>query len=160
MPPVCNRENKPNRPSVPIGSSFSEPQFDQFHDAEAKIDQLKDSFPAMLALRDFAQTHLEGRVALPSWVKLYDDTSTLLDSNTNNTSSKHPDSEKHANHQKQKEPTDSMYTNESKLATNSGATTNKKYQNDESQSKRATLVQMPRKRRRSRSDQATSDNAA
>ena len=159
MPPVCNQKKIPIKPSVPIGSSFSEPQFDQFHDAEAKIDQLKDSFSAMLTLKDFAQTHLEGRVALPSWVKLYDDSITPSVSNTNNVNLKSLDSENHVDHRKQKELTNNMHMNEAKPANNPEATTNK-YPRDESHSKRATLVQMPRIRRRSRSEQATSDKAA
>lgn len=47
--------------------------FDSFHDSEEKITQLKGSFLAMLALRNFASTHLNGRVALPSWLKLHED---------------------------------------------------------------------------------------
>lgn len=41
--------------------------FDSLHDAETKISQLQGSLPAMHALGEFATVHLGGRIVLPSW---------------------------------------------------------------------------------------------
>lgn len=145
MPPDYTWKHKQTyQEAIQPSGSFSEPQFDQFHDAEAKMDQLKGSFPAMLTLRDFANTHLEGRVALPAWVKLHEHST---DSEVK------PDVDPKATevHVGYRKP-DWMLEKEATAAKSDVATKSEvpKYPEHDSKGKLATLVQMPRKRRRNR----------
>lgn len=152
MPPDYTwKHNQPSHRTIQPTGSFSEPQFDQFHDAEAKIDQLKGSFPAMLTLRDFAKTHLEGRVALPAWVKLHEhsfDSAVTPDGVVPN------DTEVRVGYRKP----DWMQKREIAAAESVALTSEvSKPPKQDSKGKLATLVQMPRKRRRNR-DQSTQLN--
>ena len=146
MPPDY-RNHTHSKQAKPTGSSsFSEPHFDQFHDAETKIDQLKGSFAAMLTLRDFANTHLEGKVALPSWVKLHEESSANV---AESDASLQIDSEVHVGYRKEQEVRPSKKSSIKsdpvpQLSEESAS------QKKETQSKLATLVQMPRKGRRGR----------
>jgi hypothetical protein len=157
MPPDYTWKNKPVKSTTPIAietgiSGIS--QFDHFHDAEAKINQLKGSFAAMLTLRDFANTHLEGRVVLPSWVKLHEDTSGIAAQEDTATQT---DSEVHVGYRRD----NATQTKQEKIVNYVKSDSPPKPQasskplQQESRGKLATLVQMPRKRRRNLSEQST-----
>lgn len=163
MPPdyTWKHHAQNNRTQVPSsGLLSSEPQFDQFHDAEAKIDQLKGSFAAMLTLRDFARIHLGGRVALPAWVQLHEDS---VDNEGRARVSAQTDSEVHVGYRKQdwrSNNTDEASTKVNDLRIMSEDQTGRREvapkrevsdrPKQESRGNLATLVQLPRKRRRNR----------
>ena len=146
MPPDYRNHSQSKR-ARPAGSSFSERHFDQFHDAETKIDQLKGSFGAMLTLRDFANIHLEGRVALPSWVRLHEESGANM---AEADASLPMDSDVHVGYKKNHE--DWRLKKSSPIKPDPGRQVSEELTSErqESQSKSATLVQMPRKRRRNR----------
>eukprot|EP00804_Cyclotella_cryptica_P030057 CCRYP_016960-RB/>CCRYP_016960-RB protein AED:0.10 eAED:0.10 QI:289/1/1/1/0.5/0.33/3/361/442 len=155
MPPEYSLKRKAVKPSLPpalsdLGQSGVS-KFDSFHDSEEKINQLKGSFPAMLALREFATTHLNGRVALPSWLKLHEDKTSLpmLEDVSLTTSSEVSIGYRRAVTRRSEED---EYAKPDLVNQSKTSNMKKCHVNKESQERLSTLVQMPTKHRRRRSE--------
>ena len=121
--------------------------FDTYHDAEEKIGQLKQSFQAMLVLRDFATTYLNGRVVLPSWVKLHEDIHTEHFSNDEGLT-RHHDSDVHVGYRRPASTSREDVRQHSTSQNERPRLMEKTSMKQEGRGRVATLVQMPRKRRR------------
>ena len=147
MPPDCTwTQTSPKGISPSMAAKFLSSdggsQFDHFHDAEAKIDQLKGSFAAMLTLRDFANAHLEGQVALQAWVKLHED---------DNTSAASDGTKIHIGYRKLVNPQQKKELKHAQADAAKKLDTAPLFLKQENRGKLATLVQLPRKRRRNNS---------